>query len=264
MSKKKHWTKKLFVDHPELFLPYLDERLKLARKEALAIRRIFGTRALPKNGKVLDLCCGIGRHSVELAKIGYRVFGVDLAPVHIERAKQFAKKSKVSRRTKFVVGDMRNISEIAEGEGKFDAAINMFTSFGFYGEEEDLKLFRNLAKLCRKGAVLLLDTFNRDWIFRNFASTGIDSTKDIELHEFRKYNFDTSFMENAWKYYRVDGDERRYLTTIDLTHRIYSAHELIKMVKKAGWRRADAYDGLTLEPLNVTSLTNRLIIVAQR
>jgi len=264
MSKKKHWTKKMFVDHPELFLPYLDERLKFAKKEALAIRRIFESRDVPKNGKVLDLCCGIGRHSVELAKMGYRVFGVDLAPVHIERAEELAKRNNVSRRTKFVVGDMRNIFELATGMGKFDAAINMFTSFGFYGEEEDLKLFKTLAKLCRKGSVLLLETINRDWIMRNFASTGIGTVKDLEVHEVRKFNFETSFMETVWKFYRMDGDDRRHLATIDLTHRIYSAHELIKMLKKAGWKRADAYDGLALKPLNIISLINRLVLVAQR
>jgi SAM-dependent methyltransferase len=264
MSRKKHWTNELFVDHSEFFLPYLEERLKLARKEALAIRRIFESRDVSKNGKVLDLCCGIGRHSVELAKIGYRVFGVDLAPVHIERAKGLAKKSKVSRRTKFVVGDMRNIAEVAKGEGKFDAAINMFTSFGFYGEREDLRLFENLAKLCRKGAVLVLETINRDWIMRNFVSTGISTIKDLEVHEFRKFNFETSFMENVWKFYRMDGEKRHHLATIELDHRIYSAHELIELLKKTGWRRADAYDGLELNPLSIDSLTNRLVIVAQR
>lgn len=254
----------MFIDYPELFLPWLEERLKNAKKEAGAIKRILDSRGASKRGKILDVCCGIGRHSVELAKLGYSVVGLDLAKMHIKRAKELAARKKVSRRVQFVAGNMRNLYESVKCFGKFDAAISMFTSFGYYGEKADLRLFRDIAKLCKKIGVLILETINRDWIMRNFTSTGIGIVKNIEHHEFRKFNFENSHMENVWKFYEMKGEERKHLATIKLNHRIYSAHELIKMLNACGWKDAKAYDELELDPLDFSSLSNRLVVVAAR
>lgn len=254
----------MFIDKPDLFLPWLEERLKNAKKEANAIKKILDSHGVPKRGKILDVCCGIGRHSVELAKLGHSVVGLDLAQMHIKRAKELAARKKVSRRVEFVVGDMRDVYSLTRKFGKFDAAINMFTSFGFYDEKADLKLFKDVAKLCKNKAVLILDAANRDWVVRNFKAQFIDSVKNMEMHQFNRFNFETSFMENTWKFYEMDGEERRHLINIELKHRIYSAHELIKMLKACGWKDAKAHSSLELNPLDFSSLSKRLVVVAKR
>ena len=262
MAKPKHWTESMFIDHPELFMLYLEERRKTARKEALALKRIFDSRGVPGRGRILDSCCGIGRHSIELASLGYEMVGVDLAPAHIERAEQLARKRGISKRTKFLVGDMRRIRGVVGKLGEFDAVINMFTSFGYYGEEADLNFFRDLNRLSRKDAVLALETINRDWIIKNMEGTGIFALGNVEQHDFRRFNFENSFMENIWKFYKIEGEERRHLATFPVVHRIYSAHELIKMLKSNGWKDINVYGNLKLAPLDLRALTNRLVVVA--
>jgi SAM-dependent methyltransferase len=264
MKKDKHWTEAMFLERPELFMPYLEERMKTARKEARAIRTVLDSHGVPKNGRILDICCGIGRHSVELTKLGYKVVGVDLSPAHIERANELAKKRGVSRRTRFLVGDMRNLSRLPLGKAKFDAAISMFTSFGYYGELADLKFFKDILEKCKRKSIIILETMNRDWLVRNYESTRIDVMGNVELHEFRKFSFEDSFQKSIWKFYKVDGEKLEHLVTIPLNHRVYSAHELVKILKGVGWNNAKAYNGLELRPLDFSDLTNRLVVVGQK
>jgi SAM-dependent methyltransferase len=264
MSGKKHWTKAMFVERSELFLPFLEERLGETGREVGAIKQVLDSRGVPKNAKVLDVCCGIGRHSVELARLGYDVVGIDVTPRYIEYAKDLAKKRKVSKRTKFIIGDSREIPELTKGHGKFDAIISMFTSFGYYGENVDRELFRDTAKVSKKGAVFFIDTINRDWLAKNYENNGISSAKDIEVHEFRKFDFRSSFVDNVWKYYRMRGDERQHLATLELSLRVYSPHELIKMLQDSGWKRVDAYDDVGLNALHFNTLTSRLVVVARK
>src|SRR3972149_5253640 len=89
--------------------------------------------------KIFDLCCGHGRHSVELAKRGYNVTGQDLNSHFLTVAKESADKAGVN--ITWIKDDMRNIAF----ENEFDAVINMFTAFGYLGsDEEDQKVINGV------------------------------------------------------------------------------------------------------------------------
>ena len=82
---------------------------------------------LPEKAKVLDLACGKGRHSIYLNQLGFNVIGADLSENSIAEA------SKNSNETlHFQVHDMREVFE-----DKFDAIFNLFTSFGYFENDED-------------------------------------------------------------------------------------------------------------------------------
>jgi 2-polyprenyl-3-methyl-5-hydroxy-6-metoxy-1,4-benzoquinol methylase len=113
--------------------------------------------SLPGNAKILDLCCGLGRHSIELAKRGYKVTGVDVTGDYLETARNKTKKREV--KIDFIESDMRDISF----NKKFDAVINMFTSFGFFEEENDnFKVLKNVSNALKPGGKFLIDVINRD------------------------------------------------------------------------------------------------------
>jgi 2-polyprenyl-3-methyl-5-hydroxy-6-metoxy-1,4-benzoquinol methylase len=65
---------------------------------------------VPKSARILDVSCGIGRHSIPLAEKGYNVLGLDLSPLFISGANRTAKAQRVSSRAKFRVADVREIA----------------------------------------------------------------------------------------------------------------------------------------------------------
>src|SRR5207245_4449387 len=85
---------------------------------------------LRKGGRILDLGCGAGRHSIGLAQRGYRVTGLDLSAPLLAEARKAARGAGV--KATFVQGDMRRL----RFRGAFDAAISSFTSFGFFARQE--------------------------------------------------------------------------------------------------------------------------------
>ena len=86
--------------------------------------------------RLLDVPCGNGRHSLELAKRGYRMTGLDISEQFIEEAR--ASSSAIGAQIELVLGDMRHV----EGEAKFDGAFCMGNSFG-YLEYCDMEAFLN-------------------------------------------------------------------------------------------------------------------------
>src|SRR5919199_5263013 len=80
--------------------------------------------------RILDLGCGQGRHSIELARRGYEVTGLDQSPVLLAEAKHRAAEAGVNVR--WILADMRDAPK-----EDFDLCVNLFTSFGYFAEDAD-------------------------------------------------------------------------------------------------------------------------------
>src|SRR5713101_3182775 len=76
--KGKDWTQLLFVNHPEVFLPWMESMKERAPAEIGGLRKIFEKFAIHEGARVLDLASGIGRMSINLAKARFNVVGVDI------------------------------------------------------------------------------------------------------------------------------------------------------------------------------------------
>jgi 2-polyprenyl-3-methyl-5-hydroxy-6-metoxy-1,4-benzoquinol methylase len=99
----------MFVLHGELYARILEPLIERAKKEVNSIVEIFHKHDVPSNGKILDLCCGIGRHAVLLVEKGYNVLGVDISPLCIKRARLLAQSMRID--AKFIIADMRFIAK---------------------------------------------------------------------------------------------------------------------------------------------------------
>jgi len=264
MEDRRHWTEKLFVGHGEIVRREMELQLRKTEGEVGALLRIFSWEEVPSRGRVLDLCCGIGRHSLLLAERDYQVVGVDLSPVLIGRARELARSRGLEDKAEFIEGDMREIGEVLNDyAGSFNAIINMNTSFGYYGEQEDEEVLRQLLELSAPEGVFVIDLGNRDGIIRHFLSRDVQETAEGMIKvTTRTLNLEHSRIENIYEYYEKTGETLKRSAGVKIDHRLYSLHELIELVEKQGWKYTRSFGGLSLEPCTIDS--NRIILVAKK
>lgn len=198
-----------------------------ARFEAVP-NEIDGVLALTglTGGTALDLCSGPGRHSVELAKRGFRVTGVDRTPFLREKAKARAILEGVE--VEWVFSDMR---EFVRPES-FDLAISMFTSFGYFdNQDEDLLVLGNLHENLKPGGYLVIDTMGKERFAKIFLASTSETLDDGRLIVQRHEIFDEwSRIRNEWIV--IDGET---VERFEFHHTIYSGRELKALILQAGF-----------------------------
>lgn len=109
---------------------------------------------LPEFSKVLDVCCGLGRHSIPLSEAGYDVLGIDRDENLIVQAQQ------AGSRARFAAMDMRDIEKL---EATFDAVICMWQSFGYFDATTNEMILRSMARSIRPGGRVVLDIYNKNY-----------------------------------------------------------------------------------------------------
>jgi SAM-dependent methyltransferase len=257
-----HWTKKMFIEHGELFLKLINQRDSLTPKETGALEKIFSEAGVHAGDRVLDLCCGSGRHALNLAKNGFTVTGVDISPAAIQHAIELAEKMGLKNRTEFLVGDARKVSKLLVEKGSFEAIISMWTSIGYYDDATDRSIVRQLNKLASSEGILVLDVANRDYMIAHYQPSSTDVFDDYELHEKRKLDLEKSRVYDTWEFYQKDGEQLKHVVTIPIYSRAYSLHELVRLFEREGWNYCGSYGSFDLEPVAVD--TPRIIIVGKK
>src|SRR5215218_7647763 len=109
-----------------------------ARAQALAAARLSGC---PEGGDLLDVPCGFGRHAVALARAGYRVVGVDRSEALLAEARR---RAGAGQWPSLVHADYR---EVPFADASFDGAVNLFSSLGYLGDEQDVKVLAEIARV---------------------------------------------------------------------------------------------------------------------
>jgi SAM-dependent methyltransferase len=211
---------------------------------------------LEPGARVLDLACGRGRHSVELARRGFRVTGVDLSPRSLELAREAAREAGVE--LDLVRADMREI----EYEAEFDGALNLFTAIGYFEDEEDDRLVvARVASALVPGGAFLLDTINLLWLARGFRPREWQAFEDgTALLEERDYDPLTGRIAGVWTFVRPDG--RR--TELRHSLRVYTPVELARMFRVAGLAVEGAWGGFDGSPLGLESEGHRVVLLGRK
>ena len=248
MKVKNEWHKDFFKN--SFYNPASPEAIERAPFEIRFILRQF---KLPKKAKILDLCCGPARHSLLLAKKGFSVTGYDFSKEYLKEAKSKAKKSKID--INLVRGDMRKL----KFKNEFDAALNLFTSFGYFQKfSDDMKVLKGINKALKPNGLFLMDIINGDYVKKNFKNTDwIEIKKSsflLQEHEFTK---DKKGINNRWiKISKNQCLEKRFFT------RLYTKKTLSAALKKAGFKPLKFWGGFKGEKLSIKN--NRLIVLAQK
>ncbi|NWG10845.1 class I SAM-dependent methyltransferase [Candidatus Bathyarchaeota archaeon] len=252
-----NWTKKLFIRHADLFLKIMNERWSRTEESVNGMIKVLSNFGIT-SGNVLDLCCGNGRVSIYMAKKGFKATGVDMSKAFVEDARKKAKEHKVSKRTTFLEGDVKNLKRvIGRVSQPFDVVINVWTAIGYSSFEDDLKIFSQARQLSREGAVLLIgETAHSEYLSVKFMPTSYMEVGDIILLESRIYDQTTSQMQTTWAFYKKRGEDLKFVDRVVIVHHVYSVSELSALLRKAGWEPTAFYGSfVTLQPMNpLTSL----------
>ena len=239
-----YFDEKYLMEYEPLFDPVR------ARTEAA---RIIEHLALPVGSRILDCPCGQGRHAHLLAEAGYRVEGVDYSATLLARAR----KRGTGPTLRYTRADMRKLP--ARFANRFDAVINVFTSFGFFADPaDDRRVVREFARVLRPGGVLLWHGGSRDGVSARFLSRDWWRTRDGTLvAQERSFDPLSGFLtiESHWQ-----GPKRRGRR--DHRIRLYSATHLAELFRDAGLVVETAFDGWTGRPL--TRKSSEMLLVARK
>jgi len=244
------WYREFFDDlYLRVYQPL--EAPEQVRKE---VDFIIKALDMPQGAKILDLCCGQGRHSLELARRGFEVVGVDLSEALLYAARERAESEGLN--VTFLQCDMREI----DFSDEFNAIINMFTSFGYLeSEAEDEKVLVKVAQALKSGGKFLLDVVNRDRLVRDFQGREWHAADEgwLVLEE-RTFDHLSGRIETRWVCVARDGVRYERLSSI----RLYTASELRTMLERAGLKVMELFGNYDGSPYSWDS--QRLIIVASK
>ena len=205
---------------------------------------------IPKGGRILDLCCGYGRHSLLFAKYGYQVVGYDLSNDLLE----YAKSRNNGPGIIYQQGDMRSLPY----RNEFHGIVNLSTSLGFFKNDAENELvIQQVANALRPGGRFLLDHWNPEKVhfpgsIKNWRENPEGNDVILEIYE-------RDLLRNrlrAKKILHHEGERREYYFDV----RIYSPAELTSILSRHGLHVLNIYGNFRNEPL--TSTSARMVFVA--
>ncbi|MBN2650999.1 MAG: class I SAM-dependent methyltransferase [Spirochaetales bacterium] len=217
------------------------------------IDKIIKLLDIPEGATILDSCCGPGRHTIELARKGMNVVGVDLNKQYIEAAKQTTEDLEL--KAEFVHNDVLKFKR----ENYFDLAVNLFTSFGYFEDEkEDLIYLKQLYKSLKPGGSLLIDTIGKELLMKDFKEDEWfeEDGKVICL----EYEIADDFRRliNRWMII----DEKGHKLDYKFSHRLFSSFEIKTLLAEAGFDQIKVYGNLDGDKYDNNA--SRLIAVAKK
>ena len=200
--------------------------------------------------KILDLACGFGRHANRLAALGHQVTGGDYMPGFLALARRQA--AELGLQVDYQQGDMRRVSFRDE----FDRVLLLFTSFGYFEDDENELVIRNMARALKPGGRLMFDITNRDVFLKDLPPAEvIEKDGDLLINRF-------SFDALTGRFHNrriVIRDGRRKDKPFSI--RLYNASEILGLLKRAGLVDCQVLDE---KERPVSASSRRLVVIAQK
>ncbi|GIP31309.1 class I SAM-dependent methyltransferase [Paenibacillus sp. J2TS4] len=223
------WYEQSFGE--DYLIVYKHRDMQGAREE---VGEMIGWLDLEPGASVFDLCCGMGRHSLALADLGFRVTGMDLSKVLLREARE----RDPDDRVEWLQGDMREVPLTRS----FDAVVNWFTSFGYFNkDEENAKVLGQISRLLSPTGRFLIDYLNADYVARNLVPHSVREEAGMTIDE--KRSIEDGCVRKRITISEPGSENRSYLEQVKL----YKLADFHSMCQKAGLiieKVYGNYDGL--------------------
>jgi SAM-dependent methyltransferase len=228
-------------DYLRVFEPLLPPE-----RTAAEVNGVVERLGLAPGARVLDLCCGHGRHAVALARLGLRVTGLDLSRRFLSRAAALA--ARQGQAVGLVEADMRRLPF---ADGRFDAVINLFNAFGYLQDDvQDQLVLDEVARVLRPGGRFLQELVNREALIRGWHDSDVLRTGD-GLVVLQERSLDLRASRDRVRYTLLHPDGRQ--TSREHVVRLYTLTELAGMLERAGLALAAVHGDLDGGPLELDS-----------
>lgn len=205
------------------------------------------------NSHILDAGCGPGRHSVELARKGFRVTGIDLHRPYLEKARNAAEGI-------LPAPSFREANLLTHvSPDTYDGAVSMFQTLGYFDNpEDDLTVCRNICKSLKSGGWLLLESDgkevvaagfeHRTWLERDGYTILLEDSAEAAWTQLRHH----------WRFRSPEGTWHEY----EFSYRLFSALEMGMLLEEAGFASVEFFGALDGRPYNQEA--ERLIALAYK
>ncbi|HMI47177.1 MAG TPA: class I SAM-dependent methyltransferase [Gemmatimonadaceae bacterium] len=220
------------------------------RQETARLIELLG---LPMASRILDVPCGQGRHAHLLAEAGYDVDGLDYSSELLA----VARKRGTGPNLHYTRGDMRKMPP--HWTGRFDAVLNLFTSFGFFAHpSDDVRVIKEFARVLKPGGLLVWHGGSRDGVMARFLTrdwwTSSEGTLFAQEREFDSLS-GVLTVHSTWRGGSKKGTREHKL-------RLYTATRLSELCADAGLIVEQAYDGFHDRPMRRTS--SEMLLIARK
>jgi len=199
---------------------------------------------LPENAKVLDLACGKGRHSIYLNQLGFDVLGADLSENSIAEATENANDT-----LHFKVHDMRE-----PFEEKYDAIFNLFTSFGYFENDEDnLTTLKAIKESLSEYGFAVIDFMNVNQVLKTLVP---EETKTVEGIDFQLKRY----LKDGHIYKEIDFEDKGQKFHFTEKVKALTLEDFESMMEEAGIYLLDIFGDYKLKSFHKTE-SERLILI---
>jgi ubiquinone/menaquinone biosynthesis C-methylase UbiE len=175
---------------------------------------------------LLDVCCGVGRHSIALAQQGYTVTGIDINNELLEKARVNAIQRK--QNVTYIKLDTKDLGSL---EKQFDGIIIMWQSFGQFNKDENREFLRNILKILKPNGKMILDIYNRDF-FDNHLGTRTISVENQVVRE-------TKTMTNDRLKVQLEYDNSDIMDIFEWE--IFYPDEILDLCEQIGFSKSESY-----------------------
>ena len=181
--------------------------------------------------RIVDLCCGPGRMSLEFARRGFDVLGVDITAAYLKTA------SRDSEREGLKIGFIQKDVRAFKRNAAFDVAVNLYNSFGYFDDPLDDRLFvKNAFYSLKDGGVFIIEVLGKEIAVRDYVEADWFERAGYTMMTESRPVDSWSSVRNRW--ITIRGKERREKVFVQ---RLYAASELRRLLLDSGFAEVEIY-----------------------